>query len=196
MEAFEGWGQLMSVCLPIAAVFYIEATCYFINFLFVGWLHDDIQMASHTALSSLADLFWMIPGGCEGSLYTHIGNSAGAGKKKTAINYTITGLAVAVVIVLLEFLFFFFTKSWFAEIFLAENPEFLLRLFTVFNFVMQVPDNITPALKGVLYPMLKGGVAMKIFFVWFGVCEIVLALFLEFYVGMGVFGVWVSFGTC
>jgi len=51
-------------------------------------------MAAHTVLTTVNELFWIIPVGGEISHMTYIGNSCGAGSKKTAINYLKIGLII------------------------------------------------------------------------------------------------------
>ena len=64
---------------------------------------------------------------------TFIGNSSGAGCKKTAINYAIIGVVICVVNASSEVLFFYFSKDYIASLYFSESSELFLEIATVYN---------------------------------------------------------------
>ena len=41
-EALNEWKSYLKITLPVALILYAEGFSWFVNFLFVGWLHDEI----------------------------------------------------------------------------------------------------------------------------------------------------------
>jgi len=114
-RALQELWSFLKVVFPIMMIGFTESMGYFINFLFVGWLNDEIQMAAHQIVASIADVFWVVQMGTELSLITFVGNSAGAGLVHTTQNYAKSGVCIGVVLLLFNWLIIFLLKDYLGE---------------------------------------------------------------------------------
>ena len=126
--------------MPLILLYYVEGASYWTNYLFIGWLHDDIQLAAYQICGIINSVNWYTIMGTETSLITFVGNSAGAGLRHTAQNYAKLGATIGFTIIACSIIIIHIVKESLAAYLLPEASSVLLGLLIIYNNFMQPVD--------------------------------------------------------
>ncbi|CAH6718675.1 uncharacterized transporter [[Candida] jaroonii] len=195
-ELFDHWSELSTLAIPGIVMLESEYFAYEILTLFASY-YGTVDLAAQSAASSTASLTYMIPFAISIASSTRIANFIGGSNVEGAKISTHMGILVGLIFSTLNFLFLFTFKSWIAELFSEDETvkALIIQLFNPLISVIQIFDGLACIASGILRAQGLQKIGGYINFFAYYAFAIPLALLLNYFLDLKLFGLWLGIGS-
>ena len=190
---WEGFAVFLKVCIPMAAILFLDMACYEVFTILAGQFGED-QLAVHVAIANSATVYYSIPLGLSIAMMTFVGNSMGQGQPNAAKNYTYFGLIVDILVSVVFVLILWLCRDPWATLFSPnENVKNLLLKVLIIYVAFVLFDGIQVALSGTMKGIGKQNAATVGLVISYYFIALPLIWYLSFKLDWKVEGIWSGF---
>jgi len=178
--------------LPIAFMFFLEVTAFCLVGVLGGRL-SVVDAATHNIVLTMSSVAFMVPLALSSAVAVKVGHAFGA-KEIAKVKESISAAFVIIssYVTFSSFVFFFFATQ--LMIFSSSDEE-VIKLGSTILFIVaifQIVDGFQVVLNGILRGLEKVRIPALFVLIGFWLLGIPLGVYLTFYQGYGISGLWIG----
>ncbi|KAG0183400.1 hypothetical protein DFQ28_008889 [Apophysomyces sp. BC1034] len=189
-ESLEGWWPFLRLAIPGIFMVCTEWWCFELASLAASYL-STVDLAAQSILITTVSATYCIPFGFSIAAATRVGNALGSRSAKRARAASKMALLFAIALGLLNSVIFITVRSSFGYMFTSKK-EVVDRVASILPVcsLFQVADCLAGICGGVVRGLGRQNIAAWINIFAYYIVAMPIALFLTFYMGWGLVGIW------
>ena len=184
--------ETLSFSLPIALMFFVEVLAFCVVSILSGRI-DIISAATNNLIMTIASVSFMIPLSLASATSVKVGHAYGLQKRELVVKYIQASFICVSFFILCSSLSFFIFPEFIMNSFSPDQAVVSLGIKILFIVaIFQFSDGIQVLLSGILRGLESTKISSLLVFIGYWVIGIPSGIYLTFYLGVGVQGLWVG----
>ncbi|WP_243385104.1 MATE family efflux transporter [Bacillus kexueae] len=189
------WKEILQVGVPIGLSIFFETSIFAAVTLFMS-NYDTVTIASHQAALNFASMMYMLPLSISMALTIVVGFEVGGRRWRDAKQYSVIGIAFAVLLSIVTAAIIYFLRSPIAGLYTTEEAVlYLTQQFLLYAIFFQLSDAIQAPIQGVLRGYKDVNVTFIMSLISYWVIGLPVGFILANETTLGPFGYWVGLIT-
>ncbi|WP_170007127.1 MATE family efflux transporter [Bacillus fonticola] len=189
------WRALLTIGIPIGSSIFFETSIFAAVTLFMS-VYDTVTIASHQAAINFASFMYMVPLSISMALTIVVSYEVGAKRAADARQYSMIGIAFAVLISLFSAMILIVFREPIALIYTNDKEVFTLTsTFLIFAAFFQVSDALQAPIQGALRAYKDVNTTFFVTLVSYWVLGLPTGYMLANMTELGPFGYWIGLTT-
>ncbi|MET3574890.1 MATE family efflux transporter [Bhargavaea ullalensis] len=193
--SFSKWKEIISLGVPIGISIFTETSIFAVVTLFMS-AYTTATISAHQIALNFTSLLYMIPLSLSMGATILVGQAAGAGKRKDAVQYSWLGVAMAIVFSLVSILILVTFRHGIASLYTDDPAIIKLAVqFFLFAALFQLSDAVQAPVQGALRGYKDVNVTFIMAIISYWVIGLPVGYALANFTDLGPFGYWIGLIT-